>query len=500
MYSVTNKKVMFSIGALLSLLLLIPTTQAAWQPDPAFGLGEAGKFAVLSLGKPTAETLGQSKLDLSAVTIYGDVGVGPYGTLDFQGPSVINGDLFLDTTLQNILTDAGTVNGERFEDADLSTAVASAIAAAKANASLPITKAFGRIITTTAIYGNGGLNVIAIEGIDFKKSSVVNPLVLTLHGGSEDLFVLNVSGKFVLGPNSRIEGNGIDPSRVLINIGKGNTPVQFAANSYVGGTLLSPDRKMGPLQGASGPVIGAYMQEISLVGGAILNPPLDTPYPIAVITADSQVNVGDLVQLDGSASSEPSGEDLIYSWSLEGPDTSAASLSDASSVEPFFTADLVGDYYVQLIVVSEGTFESDLTTKTISAVEPGELVDLSLSITDYPDSVVKKETITYTLIVQNKGGINATGVYLDGSLIGAVRGTPTVTSSDPSDMCSYDALAFSFTCQMGDMYVGEVTDIEVQVVTKKAGSFGLNAEVSSDAGDLTPEDNFGAAQTLVTNE
>ena len=60
----TNKRIVPVLGSLLSMLLLFPTTQAAWDPHEDFGLGEAGEFAVLSLGKPSADTDGQSKLDL----------------------------------------------------------------------------------------------------------------------------------------------------------------------------------------------------------------------------------------------------------------------------------------------------------------------------------------------------------------------------------------------------------------------------------------------------
>ncbi|MFM1892670.1 MAG: hypothetical protein RLZ44_1747, partial [Pseudomonadota bacterium] len=203
--------------ALLCLALVWPLALAAdWQPNSAFGLGQAGQFAVLSLGKPSAETDGQSKLDLSAVIVHGDVGVGPYGTLDFQGPSTIDGDLYLDQTLlpQDIISDAGTVTGTRYPNADLSAAVADGLAAATANAALPATQTFpDRISQSTTIYGKGGLNVIAMAGLDYSRSSATTPLTLTLQGSDADLFVLNVSGKFVMGPNSSIRG--VDPSQLL---------------------------------------------------------------------------------------------------------------------------------------------------------------------------------------------------------------------------------------------------------------------------------------------
>ncbi|NNJ90148.1 MAG: hypothetical protein HKP55_00615 [Gammaproteobacteria bacterium] len=134
--------------------------------------------------------------------------------------------------MAKILTDEGTEIGTRYDEGqDLSAAVEDALTAAEINASRDTTQVFDKIITSVSNYGNGGMNVINIEGIDYKKSSVATPLALTLIGGSEDLFVLNVGGKFVLGPNSSIRGSDlVDPSRVLINIQEGNTPAQFAAN------------------------------------------------------------------------------------------------------------------------------------------------------------------------------------------------------------------------------------------------------------------------------
>jgi len=70
------------MDACLWLLIATPVSLAAWEPGAAFGLKSAGQFAVLSLGKPSAETDGQSKLDLSSAIVHGDVGVGPHGTLD----------------------------------------------------------------------------------------------------------------------------------------------------------------------------------------------------------------------------------------------------------------------------------------------------------------------------------------------------------------------------------------------------------------------------------
>jgi len=479
----------------LSALLVFSQVplQAGWQPDPAFGLGSAGDFAVLSLGKPSAETLGQSKLDLSAVEVYGDVGVGPFGVLDFQGPSTIHGNLYIDPTLlpQDILSDVGTVTGETIYTDSLAGPVAEAIAASEDLAALAPTQSFERLLTSTTIYGNGGLNVIAIDGIDYARSNPTSPLVLTLMGGDNDLFVLNVKGKFVLGPHARILSPA--PSQVLINVLAGQVPVQFASDSLIEGTLLATSRKMGPLQGTSGPIIGALVSEISLVGGAtvVLEPP--PVVPLAVITAPSAVLVGLPVPLDGSGSSAPYGDPLSYQWSLlEKPLGSLTTIADPQSVSTYLTPDLPGDYLVQL-VVDDGEQASEPALADILASEAGDSVDLSLAISDDPDPVVRKQTLRYTMTLSNQSQSTAHDVLLMGCFSGDVRGTPTVS---PAAACSFNS-ATEFNCDFAELGGLQQVQVELTVIPKVAGSFSASGSVSSTDVDANPGDNSAAEVTTV---
>jgi len=75
----------------------------------------------------------------------------------------------------------------------------------------------------------------------------------------------------------------------------------------------------------------------------------NTP-PIADAGSGQNVVVGDTVSLDGSNSTDPDGDSLIFSWSLSPPAGSAAALSDATAVKPTFVTDAAGDYVAQLIV------------------------------------------------------------------------------------------------------------------------------------------------------
>ena len=74
-----------------------------------------------------------------------------------------------------------------------------------------------------------------------------------------------------------------------------------------------------------------------------------------------------MITLNGSGSSDANGDPLTYSWSFTStPPDSAAVLANPTSVSPTFTADLAGDYVVQLIV-NDGTLDSAPDSVIISA-------------------------------------------------------------------------------------------------------------------------------------
>ncbi len=88
--------------------------------------------------------------------------------------------------------------------------------------------------------------------------------------------------------------------------------------------------------------------------------------PIADAGPAPVVDVGCIVQLDGSASISLTSNPLTYLWSFVGkPEGSTAALSDPTAVAPYFTVDLPGEYFVAL-VVHDGICESDPDILTIS--------------------------------------------------------------------------------------------------------------------------------------
>ena len=99
---------------------------------------------------------------------------------------------------------------------------------------------------------------------------------------------------------------------------------------------------------------------------------LNTP-PVANAGADQSVYMGELVTLDGSASSDVDGDLLTWFWSISNkPAGSTAELDDDGLVQPTFTPDLEGQYVIQLIVDDdEDSSQSD--SVIINVLKPNTL-------------------------------------------------------------------------------------------------------------------------------
>jgi len=88
--------------------------------------------------------------------------------------------------------------------------------------------------------------------------------------------------------------------------------------------------------------------------------------PVANAGPAQTVSLGALVTLDGTKSTDSDNKPLTYQWSLLSvPTGSAAALALPTSPNPYFTADLAGNYVAQLIV-NDGYLNSSPSTVTIS--------------------------------------------------------------------------------------------------------------------------------------
>lgn len=102
---------------------------------------------------------------------------------------------------------------------------------------------------------------------------------------------------------------------------------------------------------------------------ACVTTPAENRPPIADAGPDQTVFVGDVVQLDGSRSSDPDGDPLSFHWAfVVKPQTSATKLSDPSSPTPTFVADFPGVYVIEL-TVDDGRGGTAKDTVTVTAKE-----------------------------------------------------------------------------------------------------------------------------------
>ncbi len=100
--------------------------------------------------------------------------------------------------------------------------------------------------------------------------------------------------------------------------------------------------------------------------------------PVADSGPDQTVATGDTVYLNGSASRDPDGDALHYTWTLqETPTDSLTELKFADSATPFFIATKAGRYVVHL-VVSDGKLDSEADLVIVSTRNSAPVADAGL--------------------------------------------------------------------------------------------------------------------------
>lgn len=120
--------------------------------------------------------------------------------------------------------------------------------------------------------------------------------------------------------------------------------------------------------------VGAYILKLIVNDGMVdsaasivtINAAKPNSAPVADAGSLQNILKDAVVTLNGSGSSDADGDELTYMWSFTSiPTGSSATLSNASTVNPFFTGDAVGAYVLRL-VVNDGKLDSAATTVTVN--------------------------------------------------------------------------------------------------------------------------------------
>ena len=239
-------------------------------------LGTAQNYAVLGVGSSTVPH-SAGTLDNSLVTINGNQGIGFGGQIINMAPSTINGNVYEYQAGQ--YSGPGHLNGSIITNPSLlNQNYTDAVNAANTAAGLAPTQTFGNISNPTTINGNGGLNVINING-NITSS-------ITLNGGANDTFIVNVSGNIALGGNSALGvSGGVTGGSVLYNLTSSGQTIDTHVGNTIAGTLLGINDNFH-LDGVfNGRIISG--QDITLLSGAIVNGPPRVPEPTTIFLLGS---------------------------------------------------------------------------------------------------------------------------------------------------------------------------------------------------------------------
>jgi PKD domain len=205
--------------------------------------------------------------------------------------------------------------------------------------------------------------------------------------------------------------------------------------------------------------------------------------PIANAGLNQTVQAGTLVTLNGSASSDPSGQlPLTYAWSfVSQPAGSAATLSNPSIVNPTFTPDALGNYVIQLVVTDAVGLSSAPATVTIST-------------TDAPPVANAGPNQTITAV--------GTLVQLNGSQSYDLAGFPiTYQWSFVSKPAGSSATLTGPTTATPSFVADVAGDYSIQlIVTDSLGTASTPTTVNVSFSDVAPIANAGSSQSAVVGE
>lgn len=201
---------------------------------------------------------------------------------------------------------------------------------------------------------NSAIDLVSIVATTLNSAPVANAGIdQSINTGS----VVTLTG----GSSSDADGDSLTFQWALVTV-----PLNSAA-TLDNATLASPK--------FTADADGSYVAEL-IVNDGTVNSTSDSvtivastanSAPMANAGIDQSVVANTVVNLDGTASSDPDGDQLSYQWSfLSIPANSTAVINSPTTAAPNFTPDLVGTYTAQLLV-NDGQVSSVADTVNVEA-------------------------------------------------------------------------------------------------------------------------------------
>ena len=235
----------------------------------------SGDFALLDEFGVYQMAGGKLSVTNPKTEIGGPVGIGPHASNN-SSDGQIDGNLVVDPTASNKPGNLQIAGGTVVRD--LQPVENAAEDAASRIANMTATQSFNSINNSMTINRTQTVNVISVGSVQLNGSAA-----LTLHGGANDYFLINVSGKYAMTGTASIKlTGGISETHVIFNITGSGEQVAFTGKSVGEGTYIAPGRDIA-VSGAivNGVLIGAENHQIAITSGAkvqVNSPHFQAPY------------------------------------------------------------------------------------------------------------------------------------------------------------------------------------------------------------------------------
>jgi predicted aspartyl protease len=210
--------------------------------------------------------------------------------------------------------------------------------------------------------------------------------------------------------------------------------------------------------------------------------------PVANAGSDQNVAVMTVVTLDGSASTDADADQLSYVWRLVTiPMGSNAALNLTNTASPRFTADVAGDYIVEL-VVNDGTVDSAPDTVTV----------IASTTNSAPIANAGADQNVSTLSVVTLNGNGSSDV--DGDVLTYAWSFASLPAGSSASLSGANEVSATFTVDLDGVYVvqlivndGEVNSV-ADTITVTANT--ANSAPVANAGD---DQSVGVGDTVFLN-